>query len=225
MFEQHPIGRPQKTRIAATHRAGHLEHLFHRQPVFCARCVEHTTFRYLGHADDPLCEIARVDDAHAAPGPPWCQHVASPRDTPHPIGEPVHVIVRADNEPWPHVQHAPGHRVFGSLFAQSLEGAIRLAISARHRSFAGRYPFRFFKSLDGDCVEIAALVRACRRVVGIHRHARHECVMSRAIAVDRVHDPLHAARHVATGVDHGIPVAALQGGQIAVPIADELLHS
>jgi len=70
------------------------------------------------------------------------QDVAPARDAPRPVGEPVGVVVGANDEPGPDDKHAARHPRLGLPLAQHLERAVGLRAVNRFRRRPGQPPQR-----------------------------------------------------------------------------------
>ena len=76
-------------------------------------------FTRFGHLDQPLAEVAHVDDLHGVGSVPGCQDLAAAMDAHGPVGETVGGVARADDQSGPEDQRpVVAERVPGVLLGQ-----------------------------------------------------------------------------------------------------------
>ena len=122
-------------------------------------------------------------------------------------------VKRSDGSCGPTIRPGPHDRTRGRrtrrahVLAQHLQRPVRLA---RHLG----------RSRILELADRRVFVDARRRHVGVHRHARHERVVTDAVG-QQLGDRSHVARDVAARVDHGVPLPRLERAEVVVAVDHE----
>ena len=93
--------------------------------------------RSLAEMDDPLPEVAHVDELHLALGRRRREHLAAPRDAMGPVGEAAGRVVRADDQPGADDRVRAAEAFGRARSHRTLSGAVVREV-LRRRSSAGR---------------------------------------------------------------------------------------
>ena len=199
-----PLGRhPDDLRVARDASAL-VEQLLERDRV-AGRVVEAVEL-LLGRRDDPVGEVANVDELHRLVGRGRREHAATLGDASRPVREAVRRIVRADDQPRPDDERALAEGVHDDLLARRLQRAVVLdvlrvaVVELRHRCALDRR--RAQVGVGGDARDVDVATDAARE------------------SLDRA---AHDAREEGGDVEHGVPLAAFERRQVERPVAADLL--
>ena len=163
----------------------------------------------LAELEQPGAEVAHVDELHLAALPPRREHLAAAGDPARPVGEAAGRVVRADDQAGADAGAAAGEDLGHDLLAERLEAAVAVTLEALVRGV-----------VEADQRRLV-LARGLAEVA-VDRDARDEGVVPDAVG-EQLGRLAHDARQVARGIDHDVPVAALERREVAVAVAAQLL--
>ena len=193
---------PGEPRVAPGLVNDRLEHGLHRQRPIRPCRVEDPGLALLGHVQQPVRQIPRMDELHGLVARLRGEHVAAACDAVHPVREAPAHVVRADDEPCAHGERPTREGALELALAEHLEPAVHV----RAGDFLGR--------LVLEHVHPRGLVRAGERRVRVDGGARHERVVADAVAEER-RGLAHPAGHAGRGVDDGVPAPCSKTRQVA----------
>ena len=163
----------------------------------------------LDGVDDPLREVAHVDELRLSLGRAGPEDLAAPRQPVRPVGEAAGRIVRADDEPGSHDQASVAEDLLDLGLAERLQRTVV-------REVRGELVCGCVTQLGGRVVLDPRLLKIC-----VDRDARDEDVAPGVAQLLR--RLAHDARHVSGRVDHGVPGASRKRTQVVGAVAAELL--
>ena len=183
-----------------------------------AHGVEDAEGARLDHADRPLGEVACVDELHGVAAVARGEHVAAAVEAHRPVGEPVALVARADDEPRPDHGGDPGEPLLGFLLGERLERAVEpLDVGAQGLL---RLLHRVVALVGG---EWRRLVLPGVLVRGVDGQGRDEDVVL-DLALQHLPGVAHPERQRRGVVDADVPLAAGEGLQVAgVAVPHQLL--
>ena len=147
----------------------------------------------LGRRDDPVGEVANVDELHRLVGRGRREHAASLGHASRPVREAVGRIVRPDDQPRSDDERALAEGVHDDLLARRLQRAVVLdvlgvaVVELRHRCALDRR--RALVGVGGDARDVDVAPDAARE------------------SLDRA---AHRAREEGGDVEHRVPLAAVE---------------